>query len=118
MIHGKPGFLLVELIMCSLSAPGLVILDLKPPRVNGPEVLRRAECEERLAALPVIILSSSNNGRDLRERYRLGANSYIQKPPDLQEFREAMRAFALYRLGINHLPPASTFERAVSGENE
>ncbi len=95
--------------------PALVLLDLKMPRLNGQEVLRTIKSDERLRSLPVIVLTSSNQERDLEECYRLGANSYIQKPVDLRKFQQTMRSLAQYWVSINHHPPSSAFRSRVSG---
>jgi CheY-like chemotaxis protein len=83
--------------------PRLVLLDLKLPRVSG---------HERTRAIPVVVLTSSNQERDLVECYRLGVNSYIQKPVDLQKFQEVVRQFGMYWLMVNHVPPATAFTSA------
>lgn len=86
--------------------PHLVLLDLKLPRVDGLEVLRRLRSEARTALLPVVVLTSSNEERDLVESYRLGANSYIRKPVDFEQFTEAVRQLGLYWLVLNQMPQA------------
>lgn len=96
--------------------PSLVLLDLKLPRVDGHEVLRRIKSDDRLRSLPVVVLSSSDHERDLHECYRLGANSYIQKPVDHEKFQHIVRALGLYWFLVNHMPPASSFQRADDGE--
>ena len=85
--------------------PRLVLLDLQLPRVSGLEVLRRIRADERTRMLPVVILTSSKEERDLVEGYQLGANSYIRKPVDLNQFMEAVRQLGLYWLVINEAPP-------------
>jgi CheY-like chemotaxis protein len=92
--------------------PRLVLLDLKLPRVSGHEVLRAIKADERTRAIPVVVLTSSNQERDLVECYRLGVNSYIQKPVDLQKFQEVVRQFGMYWLMVNQVPPATTFTAA------
>lgn len=86
--------------------PQVVLLDLKLPRVDGLEVLRRLRSEPRTQLLPVVILTSSNEERDLIEGYRLGANSYVRKPVDFNQFTEAVRQLGLYWLVLNQIPPA------------
>jgi two-component system, response regulator len=81
--------------------PQLVLLDLKLPRVDGLEVLERLRREPRTALLPVVILTSSNEQRDVQESYRRHANSYIRKPVDFQQFIEAVRQLGLYWLVLN-----------------
>lgn len=84
--------------------PQLVLLDLKLPRVNGLEVLRKVRTEERTKLLPVVVLTSSNEDRDMIESYSLGANSYVRKPVDFIEFTEAVRQLGLYWLLLNKSP--------------
>jgi two-component system response regulator len=85
--------------------PEIVLLDLKLPKVDGLEVLRRLRADERTKLLPVVVLTSSNEGRDILESYRLGANSYIRKPVDFTQFMEAVRQLGLYWLVLNIAPP-------------
>ncbi len=84
--------------------PHLVLLDLKLPKIDGLQVLERLRQEPRAASLPIVILTSSNEERDLVESYRLGANSYIRKPVDFQQFMEAVRQLGLYWLVLNQTP--------------
>ncbi len=84
----------------------VVLLDLKLPKVNGLEVLQRIRQEERTRFVPVVILTSSDEQRDLMEGYSLGANSYIRKPVDFVEFTEAAKQLGLYWLLLNQTPPA------------
>ncbi|PYX86937.1 MAG: two-component system response regulator [Acidobacteria bacterium] len=97
--------------------PKLVLLDLKLPKVDGLEVLRRLKADARTRTIPVVILTSSKEERDLVNSYGLGANSYIQKPVDFNQFRETVKNVGLYWLLINQPPIASsgsqTTERAV-----
>ena len=89
--------------------PALVLLDLKLPRLNGHEVLRKIKSDARLRSVPVIVLSSSVHERDLEECYKLGVNSYIRKPVDLHEFQKTVRTFGLYWFVVNRMPPPSAF---------
>jgi CheY-like chemotaxis protein len=83
----------------------LVLLDLKLPKVDGLELLRAIKSDPRTQALPVVVLTSSREERDLVESYRLGTNSYIQKPVDFAEFREIVRQVGLYWLVVNQRAP-------------
>jgi CheY-like chemotaxis protein len=86
--------------------PELVLLDLKLPKIDGFEVLRRIRAAQRTRLLPVVILTSSVEDTDLLEGYRLGTNSYVRKPVDFVEFTEAVRQLGLYWLVVNRPPPA------------
>ena len=87
------------------DTPMLAMLDLKLPKVDGLEVLRRIRADERTRFLPVIILTSSDEERDIAESYSQGANSYVRKPVDFDQFREAVRQLQLYWMLINESPP-------------
>lgn len=85
--------------------PAVVLLDLKLPKIDGLEVLRRIRADERTRRTPVVILTSSNEERDMIESYDLGANSYVCKPIGFAEFGEAVRQLKLYWLLVNRPPP-------------
>jgi CheY-like chemotaxis protein len=85
--------------------PQVVLLDLKLPKMDGLEVLRRLRDHERTKLLPVVILTSSNEEQDLITGYGLGANSYVRKPVDFNQFIEAARQLGLYWLVLNEPPP-------------
>lgn len=97
MLCGQPG----EAAGC---VPDVVLLDLKLPRVNGFEVLKRLRQNVATRYLPVVVMSSSREERDLTESYRLGANSYIQKSLDFPAFLEAVRLVGHYWLDLNVVP--------------
>lgn len=83
------------------DVPELVLLDLKLPKVDGLEVLKRMRADARTKRLPVVILTSSNEQRDIIAGYDLGANSYIRKPVDFSQFTEAVRQLGVYWLVLN-----------------
>lgn len=87
--------------------PAVVLLDLKLPKVDGLEVLRRVRANPMTKLTPIVILTSSREDRDRLEGYSFGANSYIQKPVDFEQFVEAIRQLGLYWLVLNEPPPAS-----------
>src|SRR5689334_9332314 len=85
--------------------PELVLLDLKLPRIDGLEVLRRLRAEPRTKLLPVVILTSSTEEKDIINGYNFGANSYIRKPVDFLQFVDAVKQLELYWLVLNEPPP-------------
>lgn len=85
--------------------PAVVLLDLKLPRLDGLDVLKRLREDERTSLLPVVILTSSKEEQDLVKGYSLGANSYIRKPVDFERFIEAVQQLGLYWLVLNETPP-------------
>ncbi len=86
-------------------APAVVLLDLKLPKVDGLEVLRRLRADPQTGLLPIVILTSSKEEQDIVTGYRLGANSYIRKPVDFNQFMEAVRQLGLYWLVLNESAP-------------
>jgi two-component system response regulator len=84
--------------------PKVILLDLKLPKVSGMEVLKRIKSDERTRSIPVVVLTSSREERDIVESYRLGVNSYIAKPVDFEQFTEAVRQIGLYWLLLNQPP--------------
>lgn len=87
--------------------PQVVLLDLKLPKLDGLEVLRRVRADDRTKLLPIVILTSSNEEVDRINGYGLGANSYVRKPVDFNQFSEAARQLGLYWLVLNEAPPTS-----------
>jgi two-component system, response regulator len=90
--------------------PALILLDVNLPKVSGLEVLRRLRQDQRTRALPVVVLTTSNEERDIVESYRLGANSYVRKPVIFEEFLYAANLLGMYWLLVNQPVPASRNE--------
>ena len=96
--------------------PKLVLLDLKLPKIDGLQVLKAIRGDPRTQPIPVVIMTSSREERDLVESYRSGVNSYIQKPVEFDQFREVVNALGLYWMVVNQ-PPVSQKVRAMSRGN-
>lgn len=90
------------------TLPAVTLLDLNLPKISGLELLRRIRSNPLLKRLPVVILTSSKEEKDLVQSYDLGANSYIQKPVEFDEFNQAVRQLGLYWLLLNEPPPQTT----------
>jgi len=84
------------------ALPKVIFLDLKLPKVDGMEVLRQIKAQERTRAIPVVMLTSSQQERDVAESYRLGVNSYIVKPVDFSKFADSIAQLGTYWLSLNH----------------
>jgi len=106
LVVARDGQEALDYLRAAPRLPELVLLDLKLPKIDGLEVLRRLRADERTRLLPVVVLTSSNEERDVATSYALGANSYVRKPVDFKEFTEAARQLGLYWLLLNEPPPA------------
>ncbi|MGA2117583.1 MAG: response regulator [Bryobacteraceae bacterium] len=89
--------------------PKLILLDLKLPKVDGLEVLKQLKSDSRTSAVPVVVLTSSKQERDLVRSYQSGVNSYIQKPVDFDRFRAVVKQLGVYWLRVNEPPPQMAF---------
>jgi two-component system response regulator len=89
------------------ALPAVMLLDLKLPRIDGLEVLRRVRADERTRCLPVVILTASKEHEDIARGYSLGANAYVRKPVDFAEFAEAAKTLGMFWLLLNEPPPQS-----------
>lgn len=89
--------------------PALVLLDIKMPRVDGIEVLRRIKGDEKLKLIPVVMLTSSREEKDLAESYKMGVNAYVVKPIDFRDFLRAVKELGVFWAVINEKPPVAAF---------
>jgi CheY-like chemotaxis protein len=94
--------------------PGLVLLDVKMPRLDGLEVLRQVKTSERLKSTPVVMFTSSQDERDVRQSYLLGANAYVVKPVEFRRFAFILQHLETFWMGINHPPPEQSAETTVA----
>ena len=97
--------------------PKLVLLDLKMPKVDGMQVLRQLKGDARTKTIPVVLMTSSREERDMAQGYELGVNSYVQKPVDFDEFRKAVKLLGLYWMVTNQ-PPAGTGKSHSAGQSK
>jgi two-component system, response regulator len=112
IVHVTDGEQALDFIFCEgaysgrsmTHTPRVMVLDLKLPKVTGREVLRAMKADARAKLIPVVVLTSSTEERDIVESYRLGVNSYIVKPVDFDKFAEAVKDFGMYWLLLN-VPP-------------
>jgi CheY-like chemotaxis protein len=88
-----------------LANPAVVLLDIKMPKLDGLEVLRQVKADERLKSTPVVMLTSSQDDRDVRESYQLGANAYVVKPVEFRRFATVLKELETFWLKTNHPPP-------------
>ena len=95
--------------------PKLVLLDLKMPKVDGMQVLKQIKSDERTRTIPVVLMTSSREERDMVSGYDLGVNSYLQKPVDFDDFRKMVKALGLYWLVINQ-PPVTNGKPHLAGQ--
>ena len=123
--HVKDGAEALDFIYCKgmyasrdiKENPKLILLDLKLPKVDGLEVLRQVKGDARTKTIPVVIMTSSKEERDLVSSYNLGVNSYIQKPVDFDQFRETVKNVGLYWVVINQ-PPVAKDSQELAGETK
>ncbi|HYL37123.1 MAG TPA: response regulator [Bryobacteraceae bacterium] len=97
--------------------PRLILLDLKLPKVDGLEVLEQIKHDPRTQTIPVVILTSSKQEQDMVQGYHLGANSYIQKPVDFEQFQATIKHLGYYWLLLNQPPPSLAFNGGISDES-
>jgi CheY-like chemotaxis protein len=95
--------------------PAVLLLDVKMPRLDGLEVLRQVKSDERLRATPVVMLTSSQDERDIRQSYQLGANAYVVKPVEFRRFLAVLREIETFWMQVNHPPPDSHLMGAATG---
>jgi two-component system response regulator len=114
--HLQDGAEALDFLFCrgaystrTFNAPRLILLDLKLPKIDGIGVLEQIKSDIRTKAIPVILLTSSKEERDVATSYKLGVNSYIQKPVNFTEFQDVVKQLGMYWLLVNSKPPASAF---------
>jgi CheY-like chemotaxis protein len=89
------------------GSPAVILLDLKLPKVNGIEVLKKIRSEEHLKFIPVVVLTSSREERDLNDSYKFGVNAYVVKPVDFHEFMDAVKGLGIFWAILNEPPPGN-----------
>ena len=104
VVVARDGVEALQILEGPAPLPKVVLLDLKLPKLNGLEVLRRMKSDERTKRIPVVVLTSSHEEPDVEESYRLGVNSYIVKPVDFESFASAVAEVGLYWMLFNHPP--------------
>ena len=104
VVVARDGVEALEVLQRAEPPPKVVLLDLKLPKLNGLEVLRRLKSDDRTKRIPVVVLTSSHEEPDVEESYRLGVNSYIVKPVDFESFASAVAEVGLYWLLLNRPP--------------
>jgi two-component system response regulator len=118
LIHLRDGEEALNYIFCEgphnhrniADIPRLILLDLKMPKVDGIEVLRRIKADERTRIIPVVLLTSSKEDKDIQNSYKLGVNSYLVKPVEFEEFMKAVAELGLYWMLLNQPPQSSNHE--------
>ena len=106
LVHLEDGEAILEFIFSphGLRLPKLIMLDLKMPKVTGIEVIRKLKSDERTRTIPIAVLTSSKEGPDIKECYALGVNSYIVKPVEFEQFKNAVMELGLYWMFLNQPP--------------
>ena len=106
ILVARDGVEALEIVFSRASAerPRVILLDLKLPKLDGLEVLRKLKSDERTRAIPVVVVTSSNQDPDIRTAYDLGANSYVVKPVDFESFMKTMSELGFYWLMVNQVP--------------
>ncbi len=106
VLVARDGVEALDLLARTNPLPVLVLLDLKLPRIDGHEVLRRMRADDRTRCLPVVVLTTSREDKDIREACASGANSYVRKPVDFDKFTESLGLISRYWLTLNETPSA------------
>jgi CheY-like chemotaxis protein len=104
LVIARDGAEALEILISDRPKPRVIFLDLKLPKVDGMEVLRQVRTDDRTKAIPVVVLTSSQEERDITECYKLGANSYVVKPVEFDKFYRAVGDLATYWLMLNKSP--------------